>query len=212
MDYYKLPAPELADFAENVATLLGGTDLSAIDSNVRTDLLTAIGTLPASLDTAASDQMVQYDQARAATELREAIRKDLVQIITQVRNSLLAGAAPADQYALCGFNIPVGEATGLARSLPVMPNIPSGLGAAGYSNGQIILGFDGNNPNTSVRYEIWRLNGDTNPYALHAVVTKQKFTDYPTTPGELYQYKVRAVTAGGTSGFSNVAVVYGVGA
>ena len=32
----------LAAFLGNLATLLGGTELSAIDSNVRTDLLTAI--------------------------------------------------------------------------------------------------------------------------------------------------------------------------
>lgn len=211
MNYRALSAANLADFAENIATLLGGTDLSAIDSNVRTDLLTLMGTLPADLSSAAAEQIVQAGQSKAATATKDDLQKSLLTVIGQVRNSLVAGLAPADQYALCQFDIPVGEATGISRPAPVAPNVPTGLACQGYSNGQIIGGFNGQNPDSNVRYEIWRLQGDTEDYMLHAVVTKQKFVDDPTTPGQLYQYKVRAVGAGGNSAFSNVAVVYGVG-
>lgn len=211
MNWRALNAAGLADFAENIATLLGGSDLSAIDSNVRTDLLTLIGTMPADLSSAAANQIVQSGQSKAATETTVDIKKTLSTVIAQVRNQLVASGAPAEQYSLCGFDVPVGEATGVPRSIPSGPNTPSGLAAAGYSNGTIVLGFDGQNPNTNVRYEIWRLHGDTEPYGLHAVVTRQKFTDFGCVPGELYQYKVCAVTSQGTSPFSNVAVVYGVG-
>jgi hypothetical protein len=70
-------AAATSDFAENVATLLGGTELSAIDAGVRTDLLTLIGTLPADLAAAQADVLVQQDQAVASVSARDAIKADL---------------------------------------------------------------------------------------------------------------------------------------
>jgi hypothetical protein len=42
---------ELADIAANLATLLSGTQLSAMDNHQRADLVTAIGSKPADLKT-----------------------------------------------------------------------------------------------------------------------------------------------------------------
>lgn len=58
-------------------------------------------------------------------------------------------------------------------------------------------------------YELWRLNGDTVPYGIIATLKKQSYLDIRVTPGEYYNYKVRAVAATNVSPFSNVAVVYG---
>lgn len=50
MNYRRLSDNDLADFALNVAALLGGTQLTAINTAVRTSLATAIGTLPDDLE------------------------------------------------------------------------------------------------------------------------------------------------------------------
>jgi hypothetical protein len=44
------------------------------------------------------------------------------------------------------------------------------------------------------------------PFPITATTEKQR---YPRTPGEYYNYNVRAVAASNASEFSNVAVVYG---
>lgn len=53
------------------------------------------------------------------------------------------------------------------------------------------------------------MNGDTAPYGIIATLKKQSYLNTPVTPGEYYNYKVRAVAATNYSAFSNVAVVYG---
>jgi hypothetical protein len=192
-----------ADFAENVATLLGGTELSAIDSNVRTDLLTAIGTLPASLATAAADSMVAHDEAIAATSAQTDLKAELDTILGQVAANLRAGLAPKEQFDLCGFDYPFGP-----RSRKI-PAAPTDLSAFGTSNGLNTGRFKGNNTPGSVQYEIWRRQGDEGEWMLLKTTTKQSFSDTPVTPGQYYEYKVRAIAATAVSAFSGTAVVYG---
>lgn len=84
------------------------------------------------------------------------------------------------------------------------------MSAFGYSNGVNKIRFSGNNRNGRVNYEIWRRHGDTVGWSLHATTKRQRFTDTPVTPGQYYEYKVRAAAATNTSNFSNAAVVYGV--
>jgi hypothetical protein len=204
MNFRKMDANATADFAENIATLLGGTELSAIDSNVRTDLLTAIGTLPASLATAAADAMVARDEAIAATSVRDEIKIELDTILGQVAANLRAGLAPKAQFDLCGFDYPFG-----VRSRTV-PNAPTDLSAFGTSNGLNTGKFTGNNRHGSVQYEIWRREGDEGEWMLLKTTTKQSFSDTPVTPGQYYEYKVRAIAATAVSAFSGSAVVYGV--
>jgi fibronectin type 3 domain-containing protein len=86
---------------------------------------------------------------------------------------------------------------------------PSDLAAEGRSDGANYLTWTSNNKYGTVVYEIWRLHGDTAPWALHATTKKQSFTDTPVTPGQVYNYKVRAVAATNQSNYSNTAVVYG---
>jgi hypothetical protein len=59
------------------------------------------------------------------------------------------------------------------------------------------------------KYEIWRRHGDEGPWGIIATTRKQAFADTPVTPGQYYEYKVRAVAAKSTSNYSNSAVVYG---
>jgi hypothetical protein len=204
MNYRKLDANATADFAENVATLLGGTELSAIDSNVRADLLTAIGTLPASLSTAAAGKVVAYDQAIAATSARDDIKIELDTILGRVAANLRAGLAPKDQFDLCGFDYPFG-----VRSRKI-PDAPTDLSAFGTSNGLNAGRFQGNNPHGTVQYQIWRREGHEGDWMLLDTTSKQSFSDSPVVPGQYYEYKVRAKAATATSAFSGTAVVYGV--
>ena len=203
MNFRTLSENDLADFAANVATLLGGDDLVAIDSNVRTDLTAALGTLPATLKAQTAAAAVAEAARKAAISTRNQTRAKIRSVMGRVRDALKAGVAPKTQYDLCGFEYPV------VRGGWYDAMDPSNLSAFGYSNGVNRLRFNGNNKLGQVRYEIWRLYGDTADWSLYATTTKQSFEDTGVVPGEYYNYKVRAVAAKSTSNFSNVAVVYG---
>lgn len=195
---------DLADFAGNVATLLGGTQLGAINTAVRTQMATAIGTLPQDLATQTAAVSVAEAERMAAVSLKNATWEQLLNFMTQVRNALLAGLAPKSQYNLCGFDYRD------AGSTRYEAQAPTGLSAFGYSNGVNALKFKGNNNLNAVVYEVWRRQGDEGAWMLHGTTKKQSFTDTPVTPGQYYEYKVRAVAAKSVSVFSNSAVVYGV--
>jgi hypothetical protein len=199
-----LTPEQLANFAENVATLLGGTELSAIDSNVRTDLLTSIGTLPASLATQDADAFVASAEAKAAYATRNETVNSTTAVMRNVRDFLIAGNAPKAQFDLCGFDYPFAT-----RSI-VVAQIPSDLAVEGFSNHENRGRFQGNNKSGTVTYEVWRREGDEGDWMLRMTTRKQRFTEFGVTPGQYYEYKVRAVAASNVSGFSNSAVVYGM--
>lgn len=204
MDYRRLTDNDLADFATNVVLLLGGTQLAGINTVVRTSLAAAIGTLPDDLDAQTAAAAVAEGARKAAVSSKKATRQQIIAFMSQVKNALLAGLAPKEQYDLCGFDYretPTG---------PYQPADPTELSAFGYSNGVNAVKFRGNNSTGYVVYEIWRRHGDTSAWALHSTTTKQSFTDTPVTPGQYYEYKVRATAAKSVSNFSNPAVVYGV--
>jgi hypothetical protein len=74
MNFRTLRENDLADFAENVATQLAGTGLTAIDAAVRSDLVTAIGTLPQTLATQAAEASAAEAARKAAVSARNATR------------------------------------------------------------------------------------------------------------------------------------------
>jgi hypothetical protein len=198
-----LTPEQLAQFSENVATLLGGTSLTAIDAAVRADLLTALGTNPADLIAADTDALVQFAQSKAATASRNVIVDTTAGVMRNVRDFLIAGNAPKEQFDLCLFDYPFGPKSA------IIAQIPSNLGVIGYSN-QVIKGqFTGNNKSGTVVYEIWRREGDEGAWGLHLQTKKQSFSDPGVTPGQYYEYKVRAVAARNASDFSNTSVAYG---
>lgn len=203
MNFRRLTEAELADFAQNVNTLLGGTLLTAIDTNVRADLAAAIGTLPATLATQAAAASVAEAERKASVSQRNTSRSQVRSLMSQVRDALKAGLAPKDQYDLCGFDFPTLRSTYEAVD-------PTKLSAFGYSNGVNVVRFSGNNKPGQVIYEVWRRHGDTAAWALHATTKKQSYTDTGVTPGQYYEYKVWAVAAKSVSNFSNSGVVYGV--
>lgn len=203
MNFRTLKDNDLSDFAANVVSILGGLTLSAIDPNVRTDLVTAIGTLPTTLATQTAAVLVAETERKAAISARRSTRAQIITLMSQVRNALKAGLAPEEQYDKCAFDYPKPRTV-------VIANDPTDLVATGASNGVNRITFKGNNKFGTVVYEIWRLHGDTAPFGIIATTKKQAYTDTPVTPGQYYSYKVRAVAATNASNFSNTAVVYGV--
>ena len=204
MKLSNLTPEELVLMSENVATLLGGADLSAIDPAVRTDLLTAMGTLPSDLDAQDADALVQYAQAKASIAARDVLERELMAVMKSVRNYLIAGNAPKEQFDLCAFDPPA------TTRVSITAETPSNLQVLGFSNHVNKGQFEGNNKSGTVVYEVWRRHGDEGPWGLHQQTKKQKFTDHDVTPGQYYEYKVRAVAAKSTSEFSNTNVVYGL--
>ena len=203
MNFRIISENDLADFAANVALLLDGSELASIDNSVRSALFTAIGSLPATLATQAADAAIAEGARKARVSERNATRKQIRALMGQVRDALKAGLAPKKEYDLCGFDYPAERSTYEAQS-------PTNLSAFGYSNGINKIRFSGNNRPGRVVYEIWRRHGDTADWGLHATTKRQSHTDTGITPGQYYEYKVRAVAAKSVSHFSNSAVVYGV--
>ena len=204
MNYQNLTPEEKVQFAENVATLLGGTALAAIDPAVRTDLLTAMGTLPADLTAADTDAFVQAAQAKASTEARNFTVDQIDTVLKSVRDFLIASNAPKEQFDLCAFDYPATTKT------TIIAQVPTTLGVLGYSNHINKGQFTGNNKPGTVVYEVFRREGDEGPWGLRLQTRRQNFSDVGVTPGQYYEYKVRAVAARNTSEFSNSAVVYGM--
>jgi hypothetical protein len=121
--------------------------------------------------------------------------------MTRVRNYLESGLASDNQYALCGFNIPVPP----VRMYVAMD--PADLSVTGYANGTNKCVFRGNNKYAHVMYEIWRREAG-GEWAVLGSTKKQSYVDTPVEPGRFYEYKVRAVATKTVSNFSNPAVVY----
>jgi hypothetical protein len=204
MNFRNLKDNDLADFAANVVALLAGTELSAIDSNVRADLVTAFGTLPATLATQTSEAATADDKKRAKVAAKNFTNAAISVLLGQVRDLLKANFAPKEQFELAGFDYP----SPAVKSYVAQD--PSDLAVYGFSNGVNKGSFTGNNTKGRVMYDIWRREGDDGAWAPHLMTTRQRFTDTGVTPGQYYEYRVRAVAPKNTSNFSNSAVVYGV--
>jgi hypothetical protein len=195
---------QIADLAANAATLLAGTEISAVDSHVRADLVTALGTMPADLITQAADAVVVETAKRAALSTRDATYAAIVAWFGRLRDALRLGLAPKKQFDLCGIDYPG------PRSAKYVAQDPTDMSVKGFSNGVNTGVFSGNNKIGMVVYEIWRREGDDGAWHKHLLTKKQRFTDTGITPGQYYEYRVKAVATQTESNFSNSAVVYGV--
>jgi hypothetical protein len=129
----------------------------------------------------------------------------LIRLIGQFRDALRSALAPKKEFDLCGLDYPFSP-----RSGEYIAKDPSGLAVTGSSNGVNKGRFTGNNVRGAVMYDIWRRVGDEGAWTQHLLTKKQSFEDTGVTPGQYYEYRVRAVAAKNVSQWSNSAVVYGV--
>jgi hypothetical protein len=204
MDVTKLTDNQLADLAANLLSLLAGPEPLAMETHLRAELVAAFGTKPAEFAAQISAKAAADDNKKAATSTKNRTRAELLFLSSRTQDTLKAVAAPKSQFDLARLHFRkqrVGEYVALD---------PTDIAVVGYSNGVIAGRFRGNNRTQSVTYEIWRREGLQGKWRSHILTTKQKFKDESVMPGRYYEYRVRAVAAKNTSGFSNVAVVYGV--
>lgn len=194
----------LADLADNLINLLGGTELSSIDPNVRAALIAAIGNKPAEVRQHDSDAKIFMNKAQASISQRNDTAAGLGLVIGNTRDFLKAAKAPAGQFELAGFDYPFET-----RARAYVAKKPSQLAVVGFSN-QVNQGkFKGNNRTGAVTYEIWRRVGKDGTWAILTTTRKKVFEDTGVSPGQYYQYKVRAVAAKNSSAYSNTASVGG---
>lgn len=202
MDYRKLSDADLVDFGKNVKISLDGGLVTGLDPALAADLARAIEPINTTFEVAIEDGVVKTAVKQSAIADKQSMREDLLGKLAKVRNYLVAAECPRRAYEACGFTYPKPPTTILAEA-------PTDLAAAGTSNGVTRLQFNGNNKIGSVTYEMWRRHGDEGEWGVLGITKRQIYIDSPVTPGQIYEYKVRAVAATNTSHFSNSAVIYG---
>lgn len=204
MSIARLNDNDLAELAANLVTLLEGGDLPGIDPYVRAALLAEFGTKPAEFKAKVTAALIADEKKKAAFSSKRLVRADLIAFGQRTSDALKAGTAGKDQFDLArlGFRS--------KRVNEYIAQTPTDMAATGFSNGVNRGRFKGNNRSTSVIYEIWRREGADRPWRVHIHTQKQTFDDKAVTPGRYYEYRVRAVAAKNTSGFSNSTIVYGV--
>ena len=109
--------------------------------------------------------------------------------------------ATGDQYEAMGFDPPANPRT------VTMPERPTELSATGFANGVNKLKFRGNNGPNKVNYVLEANKGDG--WFIIGATRSQSFKHTGVTPGQGYQYRVRAQASRGlVSAWSNTASVY----
>lgn len=194
----------LADMARNLITLLEGSELSAIDENVRAGLIAMIGTKPAELSAQTAAAEAIDNEKQAAYSARDMTHSEVAEWVRRVRDLLRAVRADDTQLDLAGFITPT------RRKNAYTAADPTDVAAVGFSNGINEVRYVGNNRHGLVVYEIWRRTGREGEWQKHDLTRKQRYLDRGVIPGQYYEYRVRAVAAQNVSGFSNTTVVYGV--
>lgn len=202
MDYRKLGDADLVDFSKNVTTSLTGGLVVGLEPHLAADLAAAIDPVNTSYESSIETGVQRTAVKQTAIADKQMIRDDLLVRLAKVRNYLVAAECPKTAYEACGFTFPSQRSKVIAYS-------PTKLIATGTSNGVNQIRFAGNNRNGSVSYEIWRRQGDEGDWGILISTRKQFAKDSPVTPGQYYEYKVRAVASTNVSDFSNTAVVYG---
>ena len=205
MDINGITEKDLAQMVATVAVLLGGNELASLDSATRAAFLAALGTLPDTYVDLGNAQAAAEGEKMAATSAKNEVGLLLADIMKQIRDMMKSKRAPKKEYDLCLFDYPSETRVGTYQA-----QTPTHLSGAGFSNGVNTLRFKGNNTYGLVVYEIWRREGDDGQWAQHSLTKKQTFTEQGVTPGQYYEYRVRAVAAKTVSAFSNSAVIYGV--
>ena len=205
MNFRTLKPAQQADLLRNLAIVLSGTEITAIHPSLRAKFVAAIGNLPDLLEAQDAEVMNALNERKAAVASRNDIRDKICGLLSQVRNYLDSGRAPAEQYAVAGFNVPNRTRT------PFIPQDPTELWVTGFSNNVNVGRFVSNNPSGRANYEIWRRPAEGGAWQYHMNTRKRKFVDTPVRPGQHFEYRVRATSSRGASNYSNTAVIYGSG-
>ncbi len=199
MDFRKESDSELVDFTQNLIVQASNMTGTVIPPALLTTLTAQVGALTNAID----DGLASFTSAQAATQTKLINRKAVIDTLAQIKQTMRANKNPKPDFELTGFGALDFDAT------PITANAPTDLVATGDSTRQNYLRFKGNNRSGSVIYVIEYLAGDTMEFTFLAAIKSQKFTHSDVTPGQVYNYRVRAEAATNNSAWSNTAVVYG---
>lgn len=202
MEYRNLNDNLLASFSRNIAERLAAHEVVCLDNALADDLAAMLAPLNTSYEANIDASLESVAAKQAATAAKASDRAQIIEVLTTVFTYLKATDGSPTDFEICLFDYPKAPTT-------VIPSAPTNLVAHGTSNGVNTLTFTGNNKPGDVTYEVWRRRGDTADWGVLGLTRKQSYIDMPVTPGEYYEYKVRAVAAKTMSAFSNTAVVYG---
>lgn len=202
MDYRRLTDAELVDFSKNVQTQLAAHTVDGLDNTLADQLAATFTPLNASFETVIESGVTQTAVKQSVIADKQSMRDDIILRLATVRNYLVAADTPKKSFEICGFDFRKEPSTVIAAD-------PSELSGEGRSNGVNYLSWNGNNKTGTVVYEVWRRHGDTAGWGIIGNTRRQNYIDTPVTPGQYYEYKVRAVAASNASNFSNSAVIYG---
>lgn len=206
MDFHRLSRADLVNFANNAATGVADGKVPGFLAAQNTSISDAITDAAAELATAEMDAVIATAAYHEAIEIAQSKRDVVVKLLQELKYNMLGVDTAEGVYDALGFTPPK-----FSRS-QVVPVAPTGLAAFGTSNGINTLTFSGNNQSGSVTYVIEAIIGDTAPYVLVGTTTQQKWDHVGVTPGQFYQYRVRAqASRNNVSAWSNTAVVYGIG-
>lgn len=199
MDFRKLSDADLVNFTENLsvqAPTVAGTVIPAA-------LLTSVDSAKDSLSISTDASLNAISESQSVTETKNLNRNTLIAKLAQIKQTMRANQNPKSDFELLGFGALDFEPT------PINAQAPSSLVATGDSTNRNYLRWKGNNKSGSVVYVIEFTAGDTQSFSYLANTKSQKFTHTNVTPGQVYQYRVKAQAAKTESAWSNTAVVYG---
>jgi hypothetical protein len=195
----------LVDFTTNAATGVASGKVTGFLAAQNTAISDALTDANAVLEAANLAAVEARSASKEATQIAVNASDEVLQQLSDLKFGMRSVESPPQDYDAIGFDPPSD-----VRNI-VMPQTPTDLAATGFSNHTNVLNWVGNNAGGSVTYAIECKIGDTAPYVLVGLATKQSFKHIDVTPGQFYQYHVRAQAARGlVSDWSNEAVVYGL--
>lgn len=204
MNPNKLNRAQLVDFGTNAGAVMtagGAGDVPVLTQTAQAAIIDPLTVTLGVNEQATVDALAAY---RAAVQVAEEQRSVSLVLIQNTKFAMRAAGCAGSAFAAVGFDPPV------VSPVPYTPQAPTDLAAEGTSNGLNTLRFTGNNKSGYVRYEIWRREGDSGDWMIIGVTIKRSYSDQGVTPGQYYEYKVRATNRGLYSAYSNSAVVYGI--
>ena len=205
MDPRKLSRADLVDFATNAAQAVADGRVPGFLAAQNTSISEALTDATAELAAADTDQVTKRTASLDATEVAGQKQDVVLTLLSELRLAMRSVRTPSNVYDAVGLTPPSETRT------VVVPNTPEHLTAESFGHTVNLLTFIGNNPSGSVTYTVEAKIGDTAGYVMIGTTSNQKFRHTGVTPGEFYQYHVRAQSGRGlVSEWSNEAVAYGI--
>ncbi len=201
-NYRRLSDADLVDYLKNMADRLANHKVECFDNALSDDLAAALEPIANVYETVTEEAVSVDTLKQSVTATKATTREQALELISNVHSYLKSKHGGPSDYEILGFNFP-------KQGSRIIAQRPDQLTATATSYGVVFLKFRGNNKPGNVFYEIWRRQGDEGPWTPHLMTKRQRAQDSPVTPGQYYEYKVRAVAATNTSEFSDSVVIYG---